>query len=1336
MASVSTIQDDTKPHRLDYTIDDVDYNSEEEEQLLPPPKSWFEPPSPTKADSDYSSNSDHNHDSADDEQEYDRTTQSYSGLPSNSSCFSVESIDDPDHLSSFCDDFQNNNCTVVVGPAPSFKELSTHILPAAAKELLSTSVQRLCHYSCLSYSQAQWRRQYSDLGKSSGYFRSPDLIIQNEDKELEAHAERIDFPPFSSLAWVDRQLVKEWRTSAFLSEHGSSQSSESNKKVVDDEEDDDADTDEEDFDRARTLVPQPSQRPKWQKADMCFKCAKPFGPTLLRHHCRLCGNSYCGTHSPWTATLPHLGYHPQVPERVCDSCKRLLTDRDLAERIAWRRARCRDFLAGELVPYFETGVDTVEDAALRITKASIAMLKSIPLGAQAHVAVETIDVLRKHGIKGIYGLILRKEFMAAADLLCRALGINKTAWPLSVHELSAAIFYALAQHRALRGMSPEREHLIHTVRPAPRNNSTDKINSVNLSEEGEEWGPFVSAWTESPQRQKKLSTISEEKSSAARADNKDSSLVDTTDAYDPLSDSVTNLIAMADSAIQSQQQNGGDTEISHNKDSASVERESEESKADAKKPNQDDGSIPEDLPFTPVCEPVSDAVISSLIFYAPIAMNFVYATREVDMQLLAAQQGWRLLYAHLDQDTLDRPASALFIHREQKIACFAVRGTATINDVVTDIRQMPVPFPEEAEGGRSEDDWTPVFRGQGLAVCGMASAALNLYREHIDCILHLVENGYRIRITGHSLGGGVATLLGALILRHIENLANLEPSLENAMKSALSNSGNEGKNSVVQRNDMLRVYGYGTPSCVDAKLSDYVKSFVTTVVLHDDVVPRLTPTSIRSLLKHLLHIRETWVKAHLTNDLIAITERARTAWAPRWRSGFTMNKSTSRSFKRYCRKQIQVGKRKLLSVQGKLVSSSDVSEELSREEGGEQKSATGDESIIICPGEDDDVPTENKEAEDKGEADQSESAANAGPHLLLDYMGGIDYRTQGVVIDGDEFYDAEESLLEGDEESTSGFDSLINTREFLNDSRMEEHAKAKAVPLPTEVEDESWAKFDESFDASLDENLSATEKTPIKDSPYGSESSGELEESDDMCAVMLEETPLPRMFLPGRIVHIYTHRGGYKAAYVPRAFRELRRISLAGNMLSDHTSKNYYESLLEVQSVRSAQEGLPRWTAFDEDDTCSCCASRFTWASTSDTEAQAARDKHNCRSCGTLVCDPCSKNRMPLPTIGISLPVRVCDRCYNDIGGVLTGQTGEALTSSFIASESQQKANTIVAEQFVTGESVRSSPTSSTSPALDKSVAEPNQPERQRERRSLVVDELASRINASVTTST
>jgi FYVE zinc finger len=221
----------------------------------------------------------------------------------------------------------------------------------------------------------------------------------------------------------------------------------------------------------------------------------------------------------------------------------------------------------------------------------------------------------------------------------------------------------------------------------------------------------------------------------------------------------------------------------------------------------------------------------------------------------------------------------------------------------------------------------------------------------------------------------------------------------------------------------------------------------------------------------------------------------------------------------------------------------------------------------------------------------------------------------------------------------------------------------------------------------------------------------ETDDDEGPGAVVLDEIPLPRMFIPGNIVHIYSHRGTYKAAYVPRAFRELRRISLAGNMLADHTTNAYYESLLEVRSARHAEELPPRWTAFDEDDTCSCCASRFTWASTSDSEAQEARDKHNCRSCGTLVCNPCSSKSMPLPSIGITVPVRVCDRCYHDLGGVLTG--GIPMRHSFM------------------GEQGMHSMSCAGNAAKSTMKAAVDRPERYRERRSVVVDDLARRIKQS-----
>jgi hypothetical protein len=1137
--------------------DDEEEESEDEEQLVPPPSSWFEKstaslPDPDTNDNVPTSSTTNMHPlesdlpptkavvfQQDDFAETATVNETVGAAAVVGARVRIPITTPP----SYCAPTPTTQSAVGnTYPSPSWKEISSQVLPAAARELLSSSLRRIYYTARLSYAKSQWHRKYSDIGNNAGGF------ALSEDLQLPPSL-LADLPPFSSLPWVDRQMVKEWRTYFLPDDAADANAKKANAHAnehVEEQEDTLLEKEDFDFERARTLVPSVLPRPKWQKAENCHQCHQPFGPTRLRHHCRLCGNSFCQSHSSASHNLPHLGYDPEVPERVCDTCRLVLLEQNLAERVAWRLARCRDYMSDDLTPYFETGLDSYEQVALRVTKAALAMAKSIPLGAQATVAVETVDVLRKYGLNGIYGIMLRQEFLAAADLLRQALGINKTSWPLSVHELSAAIFYALAQHRAMRGLGPEREHLIHGYRDrdrsgGPRDSSSSMILKAPLT-----YTSYTTSNTTS-------TTDREAATTSTTATDKDihdnyelsalssygNAIVDQTDVYNPnlIVESEANVLETCFSPPENRK--------------LMLDKEQEHDE----QPN-----------FTPVCDPVHDHVISSLLFYAPIALTFIYATKEVDMQLLAAQQGWRLLYAFLEQDKgehgriSDRPASAVFVHHEYKIVCLSVRGTATINDVITDIRQIPVPFPDNDQepptstsSGDNEEDWTNVFRAQGIALCGMAAAAVNLYREHIDSLMLLAKQGYRIRITGHSLGGGVATLIGVLVLRHLKRDSELGAAAQHATTT-------------LEEKDILRVYAYGTPSCVDAKLANSVNSFVTTVVLHDDVFPRLTPTSVRGLLKHLLHIRETWVKTHLEHDLLAIGERAKTAWAPRFRQSFSLT-TPSRSIKRYCRKKIQNGRRRLLSVKGNLVGdgaqaegSDDADNNKGHIENVDQTMTEG-ELVDSDPnhwGEKFFIPASQRSSV---ESDQASGEIDADteehpPQFLLEFLGGVDNRAQGMVIDGDEFFDTEEKLLESDEDNSASFVDPIS-----------------ALPDETLSPGDSWS-------LDLHDVDRVSEQQPFDNSPANDAGSDE-----GPTAVVLEETPLPRMFVPGKIIHLYSHRGVYKAAYVPRTFRELRRISLAGNMLSDHTTKAYYESLLEVQTARTAVEGPPRWTAFDEDDT-------------------------------------------------------------------------------------------------------------------------------------------------------
>lgn len=133
--------------------------------------------------------------------------------------------------------------------------------------------------------------------------------------------------------------------------------------------------------------------------------------------------------------------------------------------------------------------------------------------------------------------------------------------------------------------------------------------------------------------------------------------------------------------------------------------------------------------------------------------------------------------------------------------------------------------------------------------------------------------------------------------------------------------------------------------------------------------------------------------------------------------------------------------------------------------------------------------------------------------------------------------------------------------------------------LSHSVSFDDWIPFNEKYFPCSDET-SERNTTEVK-----SDDGNDDKKTDISNAVLLEETQLPRMYIPGKIVHIYTHRGGYRAAIVPRAFKELRRISLAGSMLNDHKSKSYYEALLECKSIRQAKFDLPLWTGFSEEMT-------------------------------------------------------------------------------------------------------------------------------------------------------
>jgi len=58
--------------------------------------------------------------------------------------------------------------------------------------------------------------------------------------------------------------------------------------------------------------------PEWAEGDVCHRCRVQFSTFTRQHHCRACGQVFCGKCSSKSCLLPKFGIEREV--RVCDSC--------------------------------------------------------------------------------------------------------------------------------------------------------------------------------------------------------------------------------------------------------------------------------------------------------------------------------------------------------------------------------------------------------------------------------------------------------------------------------------------------------------------------------------------------------------------------------------------------------------------------------------------------------------------------------------------------------------------------------------------------------------------------------------------------------------------------------------------------------------------------------------------------------------------------------------------------------------------------------------------------------------------------------------------------------
>lgn len=181
-----------------------------------------------------------------------------------------------------------------------------------------------------------------------------------------------------------------------------------------------------------------------------------------------------------------------------------------------------------------------------------------------------------------------------------------------------------------------------------------------------------------------------------------------------------------------------------------------------------------------------------------------------------------------------KPAFTILVDDKSHSFLLLIRGTHSIKDTLTAVTGAVVPFHHTVldEGGVSN-------LVLGFAHCGMVAAARWIARLATPCLLNALAKypNYKIKVVGHSLGGGTAALL-TYVLRECKEFSS------------------------------THCITFAPAACMTWDLAESGEPFITSVINGSDLVPTFSATSVDDLRAEVT--ASAWV-----NDFREQIERTR-----------------------------------------------------------------------------------------------------------------------------------------------------------------------------------------------------------------------------------------------------------------------------------------------------------------------------------------------------------------------------------------------------------------------------------------------------------------------------